>query len=162
MFENMKYQTVYSSTADRLIINRRVERKIWVFKLQKVILRYCKIWFFLSWKRKKSEPEKKWIKWWPLIQEQFKISEAAVLTSKETFTLTCGTARQRADIRRKLKEDFVVLPILVDRDELLLNNRLAKSNLFRVEDNSHIHMAAGTIKKHLYYQYSPSTLLLQL
>ena len=88
--------------------------------------------------------------------------EAAVLTSKETFTLTCGTARQRADIRRKLKEDFVVLPILVDRDELLLNNRFAKSNLFRVEDNAHIHMAAGTIKKHLYYQYSPSTLLLQL
>ena len=77
--------------------------------------------------------------------------EAAVLTAKEGYVLTSGTARQRADIRRKLKEDFVVLPILIDRDELLVNQRLAKSNLFRVEDHSHIHMATGAIKNHLNY-----------
>ena len=56
--------------------------------------------------------------------------QASILTAKESFVLSTGTTRQKADIRRKLQKDFTIIPLLTDKNELR-RNRLVKTNMFR-------------------------------
>ena len=58
---------------------------------------------------------------------------AAILTAKEGFLLTSGTQRQKADIRRKLKKEFAIIPVMLDKNELI-RNRLVRTSMFRSHD----------------------------
>ena len=42
--------------------------------------------------------------------------QASILTAKESFVLSTGTTRQKADIRRKLQKDFTIIPLLTDKN----------------------------------------------
>ena len=72
--------------------------------------------------------------------------QASLLTAKESFVLSTGTQRQKADIRRKLQKEFTVVPLMIDKNEMM-RNRLVKSNMFRSNNPEPVHLITGIVSK---------------